>query len=76
MYLFIMFRCPKNFISIHKTYDLDSDADLWRETNMFGKKTGRGRYLCISKTEGLPEYVIETLKYVIKSNYYVSNYFI
>lgn len=55
-----MFRCPKNFSPIHRTYDQDSDADLWRETNIFGKRSTR--YLCLSKSEGLPEYIVDTLK--------------
>jgi len=56
-------KCPRNFVPIHRTYDQDSDADLWRETNiLFGKRTAR--YLCLSKSEGLPEYIVETLKVV------------
>lgn len=59
--IFILFRCPKNFVSIHRTHDQDSDADLWRETNiLFGKRTGR--YLCLSKSEGLPDYIVEKLR--------------
>uniref|UniRef100_A0A1B0C0F2 MABP domain-containing protein n=1 Tax=Glossina palpalis gambiensis TaxID=67801 RepID=A0A1B0C0F2_9MUSC len=55
-------KCPKNFTSIHRTYDQDADADLWRENNiLFGRQTTR--YLCLSKTEGLPDYVLETLMY-------------
>lgn len=56
-------KCPKNFTPINRTYDQDSDADLWRENNLlFGRQTTR--YLCLSKTEGLPEYVVETLKVI------------
>lgn len=56
-------RCPKNFLPISKTYDQDADADLWRETNLlFGKQTSR--YLCLSKSEGLPDYVVETLSVI------------
>lgn len=56
-------KCPKNFTSIHRTYDQDSDADLWRENSIiFGRQTTR--YLCLSKTEGLPEYVVETLRVI------------
>lgn len=59
--IIINFRCPRNFIPVHRTYDQDSDADLWRETAiLFGKRTTR--YLCLSKSEGLPEYIVETLK--------------
>lgn len=54
-------RCPKNFIVVHRTYDQDSDADLWRENNiLFGKRTSR--YLCLSKSEGLADYIVESLK--------------
>ena len=60
--IFLLYRCPKNFTPINRTYDQDSDADLWRESILFGRQTTR--YLCLSKTEGLPEYVVETLKYV------------
>lgn len=50
---------------VHRTHDQDADADLWRETNiLFGKRTSR--YLCLSKSEGLPDYIVETLKYVIE----------
>lgn len=56
-------KCPRNFVPVHRTYDQDSDADLWRETNiLFGKRTAR--YLCLSKSEGLPDYIVETLKVV------------
>ncbi|XP_067637238.1 multivesicular body subunit 12B [Eurosta solidaginis] len=56
-------KCPKNFTPVHRTYDQDADADLWRENNiLFGRQTTR--YLCLSKTEGLPEYVVETLKVI------------
>ncbi|XP_055592562.1 uncharacterized protein LOC129744172 isoform X2 [Uranotaenia lowii] len=55
-------KCPVNFHPINKTYDQDQDADLWRENVYFGKKSSR--YLCQSKTEGLPDYVLETLKVI------------
>ncbi|KAG4066818.1 hypothetical protein HA402_012885 [Bradysia odoriphaga] len=55
-------KCPKNFIAIHRTYDQDADADLWRKYMIIGKKSGR--YLCLSKSEGLPDYVVETLKVI------------
>ncbi|XP_031621752.1 multivesicular body subunit 12A [Contarinia nasturtii] len=53
-------KCPKNFVPVHRTHDQDSDADLWRETNIFGKRSTR--YLCLSKSEGLPEYIVEKLR--------------
>lgn len=53
-------KCPANFVPVNRTYDQDSDADLWREINIFGKRSTR--YLCLSKSEGLPDYIVETLK--------------
>lgn len=55
-------KCPNHFQPINKTYDQDQDADLWRENNLFGKRSSR--YLCLSKTEGLPDYILETLKVI------------
>ncbi|XP_058462300.1 multivesicular body subunit 12B [Malaya genurostris] len=55
-------KCPQHFQPINKTYDQDQDADLWRENILIGKK--RARYLCQSKTEGLPDYILETLKVI------------
>ncbi|KAH8281271.1 hypothetical protein KR018_005132 [Drosophila ironensis] len=55
-------RCPKNFSAINRTYDQDSDADLWRDYSIFGRQNTR--YLCLSKSEGLPEYVVETLQVI------------
>lgn len=55
-------KCPKNFQPINKTYDQDQDADLWREKMLIGKRTTR--YLCQSKSEGLPGYIVETLKII------------
>lgn len=42
-----------------RTHDQDSDADLWKETNFFGRKITR--YLCLSKTEGIADYVVENV---------------
>lgn len=58
----IITRCPPNFQSVHRTHDQDSDADLWRDNTIFFSKTKR--YLCISKSEGLPEYIVETLRII------------
>nr|CAH7762001.1 unnamed protein product [Callosobruchus chinensis] len=51
-------KCPKGFFAISKTYDQDSDADL-RESSIF--KSSTARYLCLSKTEGLPNFVVQEL---------------
>ncbi|XP_034934545.1 multivesicular body subunit 12B [Chelonus insularis] len=52
-------KCPPNFTVISKTYDQDIDADLWRESGLFIKK--KGRYICHSKTEGVPNYVVQEI---------------
>uniref|UniRef100_A0A6B2E9H1 Multivesicular body subunit 12A n=1 Tax=Phlebotomus kandelakii TaxID=1109342 RepID=A0A6B2E9H1_9DIPT len=55
-------RCPKPFTPIHLTYDQDSDADLWRETFLFGKHPGR--YLCMSKQDTSNDSVVETISVI------------
>uniref|UniRef100_A0A2M4BUY4 MABP domain-containing protein n=1 Tax=Anopheles marajoara TaxID=58244 RepID=A0A2M4BUY4_9DIPT len=55
-------RVPPNFHAINKTYDQDTDADLWREKTLIGKRTTR--YLCQSKTEGLPNYIVSKVKVI------------
>lgn len=67
-------ECPENFIPIHKTLDLDSDADLLKENILFGKKNTR--YLCVSKTEGLPNFVLEKIKIISSSEHLASDGFI
>ncbi|XP_020287481.1 multivesicular body subunit 12B [Pseudomyrmex gracilis] len=52
-------KCPPNFTVVSRTYDQDTDADLWRETGLFIKK--KGRYICFSKTEGQPNCVVEDI---------------
>ncbi|XP_012286741.1 multivesicular body subunit 12A [Orussus abietinus] len=52
-------KCPPNFTVVSRTYDQDSDADLWRESGLFIKK--KGRYICLSKTEGVPQCVVEDI---------------
>lgn len=51
-------KCPPGFRVISRTYDQDQDADL-RESSIF--KIGPTRYLCVSKTEGLPNFVIQNI---------------
>ncbi|XP_043482753.1 uncharacterized protein LOC122511521 isoform X2 [Leptopilina heterotoma] len=52
-------KCPPNFTVVSRTHDLDADADLWRESGLFIKK--KSRYICFSKTEGLPHCVVEEI---------------
>ncbi|XP_063245184.1 multivesicular body subunit 12B [Bacillus rossius redtenbacheri] len=51
-------KCPAGFVVVGRTHDQDSDADLWREISFFIRRT---RYLCLSKTEGLPNYIVESV---------------
>lgn len=53
-----MDKCPRGFSAISKTYDQDSDADL-RENTIF--KISSARYLCLSKSEGIPNFVVQEL---------------
>ena len=62
--------CPAHFVPLHKTLDTDSDADLFKENILFGKKNTR--YLAISKTEGLPNFVLEKLR-IIGNNENLAN---
>jgi ESCRT-I complex subunit MVB12 len=57
-------KCQQNF-PLHKTLDLDDDADIFKENILFGKRNTR--YLCISKTEGHSNFVVEKLQ-IINSN--------
>ncbi|KAL1488350.1 hypothetical protein ABEB36_014827 [Hypothenemus hampei] len=51
-------QCPRGFYPIRKTFDLDSDADLG-EKSIF--KSNSGRYLCLSKTEGIPNFYLQEI---------------
>lgn len=51
-------KCPAGFYPVSKTYDQDQDADLWREGSFIRKRT---RYLCLSKTEGFPNFVVKEI---------------
>lgn len=66
--------CPSNYIPLHKTLDTDSDADLFKENILFGKKNTR--YLCVSKTEGLPNFVVEQLRIIYANENLASEGFI
>lgn len=67
-------ECPQNFIPIHRTLDSDLDADILKENILFGKKNTR--YLCYSKTEGLPNFVLEKIKIISSSEHLASDGFI
>lgn len=41
-----------------RTHDLDADADLWKD-GLFSRRVTR--YVCLSKTQGRPEHVVESL---------------
>ncbi|XP_050296703.1 multivesicular body subunit 12A [Anthonomus grandis grandis] len=53
-------KCPTGFYPISRTYDQDQDADLGEKT--FFKSTGR--YLCLSKTEGIPSFVVQKIVFL------------
>ncbi|XP_066258694.1 multivesicular body subunit 12B [Euwallacea similis] len=51
-------KCPRGFYPINKTHDQDSEADLG-EKSIF--KSSSGRYLCLSKTEGIPNFFLHEI---------------
>lgn len=64
--VYLIFLSPRQsevigirLIKVSRTYDQDTDADLWRESGLFIKK--KGRYICFSKTEGQPDFVVEDI---------------
>ncbi|XP_043213250.1 multivesicular body subunit 12B-like [Amphibalanus amphitrite] len=52
--------CPPGFTVVAKTYDQDTDADLWKD-GFWRRET---RYLCLSKTEGNSGHVVEEVAIV------------
>lgn len=52
-------RRPSAFSIVSKTHDSDSDADLWKGYTFFGNRISR--YLCLSKTEGIDNYIVEDI---------------
>ncbi|BET01326.1 Protein of unknown function (DUF2464) [Nesidiocoris tenuis] len=50
---------PDGFYVVSKTHDLDSDADLWRGNSFFSGRSAR--YLCLSKTEGISDYIVDSI---------------
>lgn len=66
-------ECPNNFLPIHKTLE-DQDGDILKENILFGKRNTR--YLCISKTEGIPNHVLEKVKIISVNEHLASDGFI
>ncbi|XP_022113057.1 uncharacterized protein LOC110991837 isoform X1 [Pieris rapae] len=50
-------KCPTGYWPVSRTYDEDADAGLQRQTGLFGKKPSH--YICLSKSEGVPGYVMD-----------------
>ncbi|CAB3259269.1 unnamed protein product [Arctia plantaginis] len=50
-------KCPAGYWPVSRTYDEDADAGLLRQNGLFGKKPSH--YICLSKTEGVPGYVMD-----------------
>ncbi|GBP08271.1 Multivesicular body subunit 12B [Eumeta japonica] len=50
-------KCPAGYWPVSRTYDEDADAGLLRQNGLFGKKPSH--YICLSKTEGVPGYVVD-----------------
>lgn len=44
---------------MNRTHDQDSDADLYRQSALFGKRTTR--YLCLSKIHGIADLIVEAV---------------
>ncbi|XP_060810431.1 uncharacterized protein LOC106130937 [Amyelois transitella] len=50
-------KCPTGYWPVSRTYDEDADAGLMRQNGLFTKKPSH--YICLSKTEGVPGYVMD-----------------
>ncbi|XP_068628854.1 multivesicular body subunit 12A [Battus philenor] len=50
-------KCPAGYWAVSRTYDEDADAGLLRQNGLFGKKPSH--YICLSKSEGVPGYVMD-----------------
>ncbi|CAH0747716.1 unnamed protein product [Diatraea saccharalis] len=50
-------KCPAGYRLVNRTYDEDADAGLMRQNGLFGKKPSH--YICLSKSEGVPGYVMD-----------------
>ncbi|ODM98301.1 Multivesicular body subunit 12B [Orchesella cincta] len=54
-------KCPLGYTPILRTHDLEADADLWKD-GLFSRRVTR--YVCISKTQGRPEHVVESIQII------------
>lgn len=55
-------KCPPGFYVVNRTHDQDSDADLYRQSALFGKRNTR--YLCLSKVNGIADLVVESVSII------------
>ncbi|XP_063547763.1 uncharacterized protein LOC134755183 isoform X2 [Cydia strobilella] len=55
-------KCPAGYVAVSRTYDEDADAGLLRQNGLFGKKPTH--YICLSKSEGVPGYVMDGIAVV------------
>ncbi|XP_026282550.1 multivesicular body subunit 12B isoform X1 [Frankliniella occidentalis] len=55
-------KCPPGYYVVNRTHDQDSDADLYRQSALFGKRNTR--YLCISKIHGIADLIVESIAIV------------
>ncbi|XP_013782405.1 multivesicular body subunit 12B-like [Limulus polyphemus] len=54
-------KCPLGFQVVSRTFDQDTDADLWKD-RMFGKRITR--YICFSKDKNSSDEVVESITVV------------
>lgn len=52
-------KCPPGYYVVNRTHDQDSDADLYRQSALFGKRTTR--YLCLSKIHGIADLIVQAV---------------
>lgn len=54
-------KCPPGFQVVDKTFDQDTDADLWKD-GFFGRRITR--YICLSKEQGVGSEIVESITVV------------
>lgn len=52
-------KCPPGYYVVNRTHDQDSDADMYRQSVLFGKRNTR--YLCLSKIHGIADLIVEAI---------------